>query len=143
MAIDQAAKQLVASRIETGDPVDIAFGVQLANVRNEGVAFGLLAGGEALVLVCTLGALALLLTYFVLNSQRHDLWLAVGLLTGGALGNLADRVRAGAVIDFVDIPLWPTFNLADVAIVAGVATLVLVLWQSAAEQQEGGERSPG
>jgi signal peptidase II len=137
VALDQAAKQLAVSNIDSGDPVEIALGIQFANVRNEGVAFGLLAGGEALVLACTLGALTLLLTYFVFNSERPDLWLAVGLLTGGALGNLADRVRAGAVIDFVDLPLWPTFNLADVAIVVGVAALVLVLWQPAAEKDPG------
>jgi signal peptidase II len=143
VALDQAAKQLAVSRIETGDPVEIAFGVQLANVRNKGVAFGLLAGGEALVLTLTLGALALLLTYFAFNPQRPDLWLAVGLLTGGALGNLADRVRSGAVIDFVDLPLWPTFNLADVAIVVGVAALVLVLWQPAPGKDRDGADSPG
>jgi signal peptidase II len=143
VALDQAAKQLAVSRIDSGDPVGIAFGIQLANVRNKGVAFGLLAGGEALVLAFTLGALALLLTYFAYNPERPDLWLAVGLLTGGALGNLADRVRAGAVIDFVDLPLWPTFNLADVAIVVGVAALVLVLWQPAAEKDRGGASRPG
>jgi signal peptidase II len=138
VALDQAAKQLVVSTIDSGDPVELALGIQIANVRNKGVAFGLLAGGEALVLVFTLGALALLLTYFLFNSERAELWLAVGLLTGGALGNLADRVRSGSVIDFLDLPLWPTFNLADVAIVLGVATLVLTLWQPAAEKHRGG-----
>jgi signal peptidase II len=138
VALDQATKQLVASTIDSGDPVELVLGIQLANVRNKGVAFGLLAGGEALVLVFTLGALVLLLTYFLLNSERPELWLAVGLLTGGALGNLADRVRSGSVIDFLDLPVWPTFNLADVAIVLGVATLVLTLWQPAAEKQRGG-----
>jgi signal peptidase II len=127
VAADQAAKQLVMSRIEPGDPVELVFGIQLSNVQNKGVAFGLLAGGEGLVLALTLTALAALVTYFAFNPTRPDLWLAVGLLSGGALGNLADRVRSGAVIDFIDIPLWPTFNLADVAIVAGVAALVLIL----------------
>ena len=127
VAIDQAAKQLAVTSIESGDPLELVFGIQLANVQNRGVAFGLLAGGEGLVLALTLGALAGLLTYFAFNPTRPDLWLAVGLLSGGALGNLADRVRSGAVIDFIDLPLWPTFNLADVAIVAGVAALVLIL----------------
>jgi signal peptidase II len=127
VALDQAAKQLAVSNIESGDPVELVFGIQIANVQNKGVAFGLLAGGEGLVLALTLAALAALLSYFAFNPTRPDLWLAVGLLTGGALGNLADRVRAGAVIDFVDVPLWPTFNLADVAIVTGVAALVLIV----------------
>ena len=52
-------------------------------------------------------------------------WLPAALLLGGALGNLADRVRDGAVIDFIDLPLWPTFNLADVAITLGVLLLLL------------------
>jgi signal peptidase II len=84
----------------------------------------------------TLGALALLLVYFVFNSERPDLWLAVGLLTGGALGNLADRVRSGAVIDFLDLPAWPAFNLADVAIVGGVAVLILIFWQQPQPEAE-------
>jgi signal peptidase II len=129
VALDQVAKQLAASHIERGDPIEIIFGIELSNVRNKGVAFGLLAGGEALVLSLTLGALALLLVYFAFNARRPDLWMAVGLVTGGALGNLADRVRSGAVTDFLDPPLWPAFNLADVAIVGGVALLILILWR--------------
>ena len=67
----------------------------------------------------TVVALALVLIWFALDPSRPGLWLAVGLLAGGALGNLADRVRADAVIDFIDPPLWPAFNLADVAITPG------------------------
>ena len=51
----------------------------------------------------------------------------MGLAVGGALGNLADRVRIGAAIDFLDPPLWPAFNVADIAIVAGVALLVFAI----------------
>jgi signal peptidase II len=54
------------------------------------------------------------------------MWLAVGLVGGGALGNLADRIRADAVTDFIDLPPWPPFNVADVAITAGVILLVLI-----------------
>jgi lipoprotein signal peptidase len=54
------------------------------------------------------------------------MWVAVGLVAGGALGNLADRIRADAVTDFVDLPHWPPFNLADMAIVAGVVLLAIV-----------------
>jgi signal peptidase II len=96
-------------------------------VRNDGVAFGLLSGGDALVLAFTLGTLALVLAYFATHRDRAGLWVSVGLLAGGALGNLADRLRIGAVIDFVDPPLWPAFNVADVAIVAGVGLLALIV----------------
>lgn len=126
VALDQATKQAVVAHVRPSSPVDLGLGFHLANVRNEGVAFGLLAGGEGLVLAMTLGALALLLAYFAFDIRRPGLWLAVGLVVGGALGNLADRVRDGFVIDFVDPPLWPAFNLADVAIVVGVVMLVLV-----------------
>jgi signal peptidase II len=127
LAIDQITKQIVVGAIERGDPHEIFLGFELANVRNKGVAFGLLAGGEIPVLLVTLGALALLLTYFAFHSHVPSLWIAVGLLLGGALGNLMDRVRIDAVVDFLDPPLWPAFNLADVAIVAGVALLVVSL----------------
>ena len=74
----------------------------------------------------TIVALALVLVWFAVDPGRPELWLAVGLLAGGALGNLADRVRADAVTDFIDPPLWPTFNLADVAITLGAVGLVLI-----------------
>jgi signal peptidase II len=127
VALDQITKQIVVANIAPGDPSDVLFGFEISNVRNKGVAFGLLTGGKATVLVLTLAALGLLLAYFAFNATRPTLWIAVGLIAGGAIGNLADRVRIGAVIDFIDPPFWPAFNLADAAIVAGVALLVLVL----------------
>lgn len=126
VAIDQITKQIAISRVSPGEPVDILFGIEIANVRNKGVAFGLLSGGDAPVLAITLGVLALLLLYFAITAPRPGLWEATGLLVGGALGNLADRVRVDSVIDFIDPPLWPAFNLADLAIVAGVALLAFV-----------------
>jgi signal peptidase II len=127
VALDQATKQIAVATVERGDSVRLVLGFEIANVRNSGVAFGLLSGGEALVLAFTLGTLALVLAYFALHSQRPRLWLSVGLLSGGALGNLADRIRSGNVIDFLDLPYWPAFNLADVAIVIGVAMLATIL----------------
>jgi signal peptidase II len=127
VALDQITKQVVIASIERGESQEIIFGFELANVRNKGVAFGLLAGGEIPVLLVTLGALALLLTYFAVHAHTPSLWVAVGLLCGGATGNLLDRLRIDAVIDFLDPPLWPAFNLADVAIVAGVALLVVTM----------------
>ena len=127
VGLDQATKQIAISSISAGEPNELVFGIDLANVRNKGVAFGIQAGGKAGVLVLTLGALALLLAYFGASRRKAVLWPAVGLITGGALGNLADRIRIGAVIDFLDPPLWPAFNLADVSIVLGVALLVFVL----------------
>jgi signal peptidase II len=72
-------------------------------------------------------ALALLLGYFSLNAATPLLWLPVGMLVGGALGNLADRAREGAVIDFIDPVAWPAFNVADASIVIGVLVLLWVV----------------
>ena len=125
LVIDQATKQIAAAQLDDGD-ISIGLGFRLVDVRNDGVAFGLFGGGEALVIVITMAALALVAGYFALDPARPGLWVGIGLLTGGALGNLVDRLRDGSVIDFFDPPGWPTFNVADVAIVAGIATIVLL-----------------
>jgi signal peptidase II len=130
MAVDQITKQAAVAATDPGHPQQIIFGIDLTNVRNRGVAFGLLGGGGDLVVIVTVTTIVFLLGYFALRTTRPGLWLVVGLVTGGALGNLADRVRIGAAIDFIDPPLWPAFNLADVAIVGGVAWLALMLLES-------------
>jgi signal peptidase II len=127
VAVDQLTKQVAISGIDRGKPIDLLFGFELANVRNKGVAFGLSAGGKVPVLLLTLVAVALLAVYLGLHGSRPGLWAAVGLVSGGALGNLADRARSGSVIDFLDPPLWPAFNVADIAIVVGVALLIIGL----------------
>jgi signal peptidase II len=126
VALDQATKTLLEAQIDPGEHRDLVLGFELVNVTNEGIAFGFLGDGGSLVLVVTLVALGLLLTWFVLAEPRPGLWIAVGLLVGGALGNLVDRVTDDGVTDFLDPPLWPAFNLADVAITAGVVVLILM-----------------
>jgi signal peptidase II len=127
VVVDQAAKQAVLSGIERGDQVDVFFGLELTNARNTGVAFGALEGGGAVVAVLIGVSLALLVGYFALHREKPWLWLPVGLLLGGALGNLADRARIGAVIDFIDPVAWPAFNVADSCIVVGVLALLYVV----------------
>jgi signal peptidase II len=126
VALDQATKALLEAQIDPGEDRDLVLGFELVNVTNEGIAFGFLGDGGDLVLVVTLVALGLLLTWFALAAPRPGLWIAVGLLVGGALGNLIDRVREDGVTDFIDPPLWPAFNLADVAITAGVVVLIVM-----------------
>ena len=136
VVLDQATKQWAAHSIQRGASERFFLGIELTNVRNRGVAFGALGGGGALVSALTIAAVLLLAVYFARNTHKAGLWLPFGAVAGGALGNLADRAREGAVTDFVDPILWPAFNLADVAIVVGVLGLLYVI--------EGpGRREPG
>jgi len=126
-AADQLTKALVRSSLEVGERREVLPFLDLVRVENKGIAFGALGGGQALVVVAVAGALVGLVVFFVLNAERPLVWLPTGLLLGGALGNVFDRVRDGAVTDFIKLPHWPAFNVADVAITAGVVALVVSL----------------
>jgi signal peptidase II len=127
VAIDQAAKAIAVASLARGEEVNVFLGLDMTYVRNEGVAFGALESGGPVLVGAIALALAGLIAYFMFNTAVPFLWLAVGLILGGALGNLADRAREGAVIDFIDPIAWPAFNLADVAIVIGVLALLYVV----------------
>ena len=138
IAVDQLTKGIVRGSLEPGERIDLIFGIDLALVSNRGIAFGFLGDGGALVLVVTVLALAAMLVWFATAPSRAGLWVAVGLLVGGALGNLIDRLRIDSVTDFIDPPLWPAFNFADIAITFGAVALVLsVLWGDHAEPAPG------
>jgi signal peptidase II len=125
--VDRITKHLVVTGIAVGDEHKFLPGVNLVHVRNSGVAFGFFSGGGAIVLVLTLAALGALVVYFALRPSRRGLWVPTGLLVGGALGNLIDRLVNGSVTDFVKLPLWPAFNVSDMAITFGVLALLYVL----------------
>jgi signal peptidase II len=132
VALDQATKALVRGGIAPGEERELLPFLKLVHVHNRGVAFGFLGNGGLLpVLLVTGAALALLVAFFLRRPGVPLLWLPTGLLLGGALGNLVDRVREGHVTDFIHLPHWPAFNVADVCITLGVVTLVLVLDRSA------------
>lgn len=126
VVLDQVSKAIAVAAMGAGERVDLVLGFEVVDVRNTGIAFGLLADGKALVLAVTAVALVLIFGYFALNPSRPGLWIGVGLLVGGAIGNLTDRVRLNEVVDFIDPPAWPAFNVADIAIVAGIAVIVLI-----------------
>jgi signal peptidase II len=136
VVVDQVTKALVRDGVRLGEEDSILPAVSLVHVRNTGVAFGAFAGGGVVVVALVAGALAALLFYFVTHLDRPLVWLPTGLLLGGALGNIIDRVRDGAVTDFVKLPHWPAFNVADVAITFGVLTLLWVIEQP--ERDDGG-----
>ena len=127
VATDQAVKAIMRSSIGRGDRVDLILGIDLVNVRNRGIAFGMFAGGGIVLVLFAVAALIALLVFFARHRDRPLVWLPTGLLIGGATGNLIDRTREGAVTDFLDLPAWPAFNLADVAITFGVLSLLYVL----------------
>lgn len=127
LGIDQLTKHLIRSGIAVGEHQKFLPGVQLVHVRNTGVAFSLFSGGGALVLVFTVVALVLLVGYLAWRPGRPWLWLPTGMLLGGAIGNLVDRVANGAVTDFIKLPFWPAFNVADMSITFGVLVLLWVL----------------
>jgi signal peptidase II len=126
VAADQVAKRLVQSNIAVGDSNGVFPGIDFVHVKNKGVAFGAFSG-KPVVMVIVLLALAGLVVWFALHTRRRFVWIPTGLLLGGALGNIIDRLRDGAVTDFIKLPLWPAFNIADMAITFGVLTLLWVL----------------
>jgi signal peptidase II len=131
IAIDQLTKHLIEGSIVPGEERKLLPGVQLVNTRNHGVAFGFLPGSHLGVTILIGVALLILLAYFARHASRPLIWLPTGMLVGGALGNILDRVRDGAVTDFVKLPLgWPPFNLADASITIGILILLLLVDRS-------------
>jgi signal peptidase II len=134
VALDQAAKALVRANLARGDREAVLPGVDLVHTRNSGVAFGALSGGGAVVTVVIALALVALLAYFATHIRRPLVWLPTGMLLGGAAGNVIDRIRYGAVTDFIQIPLgFPAFNVADMSITFGVLVLFYVLERHGAQ----------
>jgi signal peptidase II len=127
LLVDQVTKRLVQSGIAEGEHDNVFFGVDLVHVRNHGVAFGAFAGGGTIVAIVIAVALVALVVWFLRHTTTGLAWLPTGLLLGGAVGNIFDRIRDGAVTDFVKFPAWPAFNVADVAITFGVLSLLYVL----------------
>jgi signal peptidase II len=136
VVLDQVTKALVRGGIEVGEEDSVLPAVSLVHVRNTGVAFGAFSGGGVVVIALVAAALAALLFYFVTHVDKRLVWLPTGMLLGGSIGNIIDRVRDGAVTDFIKLPAgWPAFNLADIAITVGVIVLLWVI-----EQQDGEAR---
>jgi signal peptidase II len=124
---DQVAKAIVRGQISRFEEHELFLGIKLINTRNTGVAFSMFSGGGPLVVIIAFLALAALIGFFVTHIHRRLVWLPTGLLLGGAAGNLIDRIRLGAVTDFIKFPHWPAFNVADICVTFGVLTLIYVL----------------
>ena len=125
--VDQLTKVVATGRLALGSPFPLlGKWVRLTLTHNTGSAFGLVSSGWVLIgigsIVCVV-----ILAYLAGGGLARVPKRAVplGLILGGSLGNLVDRVRSGGVIDFIDLRVWPVFNFADVAITVGVGLLAV------------------
>lgn len=145
--LDQATKWWISTHMSFHDRITVIDGFfYITHVRNPGAAFGLFTGGPELVRLSFFIGVTLVAVAIIVQFYRHlapgDRYsaLTLGLILGGALGNLIDRVRYKEVVDFLHFRLWsgyawPDFNLADSFIVVGVAMLLLELLASEAENR--------
>jgi len=122
---DQVTKHVVTRTLALDDSVHVAGPLSIHHVQNSGIAFGLFSSATAVVTVVTAFAVIWMLVFFARSGSRHPvLPAALGLLIGGSVSNLVDRIRLHHVTDFIDLKWWPAFNLADSFIVVGVAILL-------------------
>ncbi len=140
---DQLTKSWAVHRLSSG-PIHVVWKLDLALTYNSGSAFSLLQGwAPVLVGVAVVAVAAMAVS--VRHARSTLAAVALGLVSGGALGNLLDRLvrgHHGAVVDFVDLHFWPTFNLADSCIVVGTAMLAVALWRGSPESGAGGRARP-
>ena len=121
---DQLTKQVVGRTLEVGDSVRILGPFSIHHVENSGIAFGFFASRTTVVIAVTALAVGWMLWFFARSGRRHPILpVGLGLVLGGSIANLIDRIRLGRVTDFLDFDAWPAFNLADTFIVVGVALL--------------------
>jgi signal peptidase II len=116
---DRITKHLVKTNIQPGQSKHVFSWLHLVHDQNNGVAFGFLSGGGALVVIITAGVAVALIVFFLRGPDRPWLWLSTGLLAGGAVGNLIDRLIDGSVTDFIKLPHWPAFNVSLVLVLEG------------------------
>ena len=122
---DQVTKHVVTRTLELDGSVHVAGPLTIHHVQNSGIAFGLFAQATAVVTLVTGAAVVWMIVFFARSGSRHPvLPAALGLLIGGSLSNLVDRIRLHHVTDFIDLRWWPAFNLADSFIVIGVVILL-------------------
>jgi signal peptidase II len=122
---DQLTKHVVRADLALDESVRVVGPLTIHRVQNSGIAFGFFSSATAVVTVLTAAAVAWMLVFFARSGSRHPVIpAALGLLIGGSLSNLVDRIRLGHVTDFVDFGWWPAFNLADSFICIGVAILL-------------------
>ena len=128
VALDQFTKWIIRQEIEYGTAIwDLGF-FRLVHITNSGAAFGMLQGaGPLLVVTSVIGGAAIVVFLFNPGFAHPLMRVGLALMLGGAIGNLIDRVRVGEVVDFLKVPNFPAFNVADSAITIGVVALLWTL----------------
>ncbi len=128
IAADQITKHVIEQQVPLYETHHVLPFLSITHVQNRGIAFGIFPGRLEIVSLLTALAVVWMLVHFARSGSRHVLFpVALGLLVGGSVSNLADRVISGWVTDFIHLSHWPTFNLADTFIVVGVAMLLVGL----------------
>ncbi|HMS62575.1 MAG TPA: signal peptidase II [Solirubrobacteraceae bacterium] len=150
LVVDQVVKALVRGSLEVGERRDVlGDALRLVHVENDGVAFGRLSGSPVLVALIVSVALVALLVFVGTHLDVPGIWLPTGMLLGGAIGNVVDRVARGSVTDYIKASHWPAFNAADVSITLGVVLLLVVVERDARRRDragavaEAGDGAPG
>lgn len=129
--LDQASKMLIMNTMFRGQSIPVIENIfHITYIHNPGAAFGLFANRTTFFIAVSLVVMAGAIVFYWKRGVRRGIMpVALGLIVGGALGNLVDRIRFGEVVDFLDFRIWPVFNLADSAIVVGAGLLAIVLWR--------------
>ena len=144
LAIDQITKQLIRINLNLGESWPATGFIRLTHGLNSGSAFGFFPNQTLILIIASIVAIGFLVYFYRIHALTSPLLrLAIGLQLGGALGNLVDRLRVGAVVDFIDVGRWPIFNVADSSIMIGTALLVGVLVLTRKEEEPASEPEPG
>jgi signal peptidase II len=143
LLVDQGTKVLALAALAPGDPVQVLPGLALKLGFNKGASFGMLSSvmaGRPLAMIVLTAVITVLVAVLAFRSPRRLEATGLALIVGGSLGNIADRVRQGAVTDFIDVFWrdwrWPAFNIADLTISCGVGLILLAALKVAKERRE-------
>jgi len=134
LILDQLSKYIVSSSLDIGQSKDIIKGIfSVTLVYNTGAAFGIFKNQALFFIIISILAIAFIAVLIKRKTGTLSLAdFALGLILGGAIGNLIDRLRFGCVIDFLDFKVWPVFNIADSAITIGVFLLIISMFKQSA-----------
>lgn len=137
LVLDQFCKWLVVQNLPLGASQDILGSLlRLHHVQNTGAAWSLFRDSTFMLAIFSVLLLALLVVWFFLTSPVHGgQRLALSVIISGALGNMVDRFRLGYVVDFLELPHWPVFNVADMLLCCGVAVLALLILLEERQEQ--------